>query len=365
MMHIKSITPIAITVPLKQGIKMGGVLYTATENLLVRVETGEGSVGWGEASSAPTMTGETIASMEAALNYLTPHLIGLDLSAFVENMSLIDQLLYGNSSAKAAFEIASYDAVGKFQSKSMSELLGGANRHQIPVLRLLATGTLDADSQEAKVKLDEGFQSFKIKVGGNPVEEDVIRVEKIREIVGNSSQLSADANQVWNLAEAIAFVEQIGTLLDFVEQPVMGNDLEGMTKIAKASKTPIGADEGLHSIEDIVLHKERGAAEGGSLKMIKLGGVTKAFEAAELSKKLGMKVNLAGKVCETSVSSAAVTHLAAAIPQIEWGLSLTNQYAATDIVKNPMKISNGMITVPEGYGLGIEVDEEAVSRLKK
>ena len=118
-------------------------------------------------------------------------------------------------------------------------------------------------------------------------------------------------------------------------------------------------------INDIVLHKERGAAEGGSLKMIKLGGVTKAFEAAELSKKLGMKVNLAGKVCETSVSSAAVTHLAAAIPQIEWGLSLTNQYAATDIVKNPMKISNGMITVPEGYGLGIEVDEEAVSRLKK
>ena len=197
----------------------------------------------------------------------------------------------------------------------------------------------------------------KIKVGGNPINEDVSRVEAIRKIVGKSRQLSADANQSWERTEAIRFVEGVSGLLDFIEQPVMGNDLDGMKSIAQASSTPIGADEGLHSISDIVSHKESGAAAGGSLKMIKLGGVMKALTAAELSDQVGMKVNLAGKICETSIASAAVSHLAATIPQIDWGLSITNQYAATDIVKEPISILNGNVSVPSGYGLGVEMDE--------
>jgi len=364
-MKITSITPIAITIPLRQEIKMGGILYTESENLLVRVKTEDGSIGWGEAAAAPTMTGETIASMDAAIKYLTSHLIGRNVTSFQDNMKLMDHFLYGNSSAKAALEIAFYDVVGKIQQKSMSELLGGVKRSKIPVLLLLADGKLDADREEAQLKLDEGFQSFKIKVGGNPINEDVSRVEEIRKIVGKSRQLSVDANQAWERTEAIRFVERVSGLLDFIEQPVMGNDLDGMKSIAQASSAPIGADEGLHSISDIMAHKESGAAAGGSLKMIKLGGVTKALKAAELSDQVGMKVNLAGKICETSISSAAVSHLAAAIPQIDWGLSITNQYAAVDIVKEPVGILNGNVSVPSGYGLGVEMDEVSLERLSK
>ena len=160
-MKITSISPIAITIPLRQEIKMGGILYTESENLLVRVKTEDGSIGWGEAAAAPTMTGETIASMDAAIKYLKSHLIGRNVTSFQDNMKLMDHFLYGNSSAKAALEIAFYDVVGKIQQKSMSELLGGVKRSKIPVLWLLADGKLDADSEEAQLKLDEGFQSFK------------------------------------------------------------------------------------------------------------------------------------------------------------------------------------------------------------
>ena len=142
----------------------------------------------------------------------------------------------------------------------------------------------------------------------------------------------------------------------------MGDDLEGMKLINQASNAPVGADEGLHSIRDIVQHKDHDAAAGGSLKLIKLGGVIKTLKAAELSEQLGMKVNLAGKICETSIASAAVSHLAAAIPQIDWGLSVTNQYAATDVVKIPIKILGGKLEVPNGFGLGVEIDEDAVRR---
>ena len=361
-MIIKTINPIAIRVPLLQPIKMGGFLYENSENLIVRIELENGFVGWGEASSAPTMTGETIASMIAAIKYLTPHLQGKDASLFSGNMSLIDRLMYGNSSAKAAFEIACFDAVGKSQKRSMSDLLGGTKRKRLPVLWMLASGKFEADCNEAQQKAENGFRSFKIKVGSGEVSNDIERAKKIREILGSSVQISADANQAWDIESAIQFTKNIGDCLDFIEQPINGSNLTGMAEISKISSSPIGADEGIHSLSDIYLHKEKTAAAGGSLKMIKLGGVVKAQKAAKVSTSLDMKVNLAGKICETSISSAAVTHLAASVPAIEWGLSVTNQYAASDIVKNPIKIIEGSITVPSGYGLGIEVDETLLNQ---
>ena len=99
--------------------------------------------------------------------------------------------------------------------------------------------------------------------------------------------------------------------------------------------------------------------------MIKLGGVLKALNATKLCDSLGMKVNLAGKVCESSIGSAAVSHLAATAAQIDWGLSITNQYAKIDLVKNPINVLNGEVCVPEGYGLCVEVDEDKVLSLAR
>ena len=359
-MQIQSIISIPIVVPIKQPIKMAGILYAKSQNLITRIEIEDGTVGWGEAPSAPAMTGETIESMMAAVSYLTPHLIGKDASSFINNMELMDSLLYGNSSAKAAIEIALFDLVGKVLHKSMSELMGVKKRDQANVLWMLATGIEKADTEEAQIKLDEGFTSFKIKVGGESINNDINRVNAIRNLVGDNIQLSADANQAWSYEEGKAFAKSAGSVLDFIEQPVMGHDLDAMAKIANSSDAPIGADEGLHSLADIVAHSEKGAANGGSLKMIKLGGALKVLNAAELAHSLGMKVNLAGKLCETSISAAAVSHLAVAVPQIDWGLSIKNQYAAADVVKNPLKIFEGKVFAPDGYGLGIEVDEDTL-----
>ena len=364
-MKITKIDALMVTIPLNQPIKMGGILYTESENILARIELDNGIVGWGEAPSAPTMTGETAPSMKAAIEYLAPFLLNKDPSNFLENMSLVDKLLYGNSSAKAALEIGFFDAVGNSTKKTMSELMGGQRRNRAPVLWMLATGTLPEDNEEAKVKMDEGFSAFKIKVGGSNIDNDIDRARKIRDIAGNKIQISADANQAWSLEEGKKFAESAGAFLDFIEQPVMGNNLEGMAEIALVSRAPIGADEGLHSLDDISRHREMGSASGGSLKMIKLGGVLKALNATKLCDSLDMKVNLAGKVCESSIGSAAVSHLAATAAQIDWGLSITNQYAKIDLVKNPINVLNGEVCVPEGYGLGVEVDEDKVLSLAR
>lgn len=362
-MKITEITPIAISLPMTKPLKMAGIVFDHSDNVLVKVATDNGLVGWGEASASPTMTGETVESMMAAVRYLAPYFIGRDPSEFSENLALMDFRLYGNASAKTVLEMSFYDLAGKAVQKSVSELLGTVRRSRLPVLWMLASGKLEEDLSEGQGKLDEGFTSFKIKVGSNPVPQDIERAHNVREMVNGGVQLSADANQGWSRDDAITFVEGVGDTLDFIEQPIMGHDVDGMADVQRHAKAPIGADEGLHSLKDIRTHQEMGAAQGGSLKMIKLGGVTRAYEAACLCDELGMKVNMAGKVAESSISSAAVLHISAAAPSLDWGLSITKQYVAQDLVRNPILVDKGEAVLPEGAGLGVEVDEDVVQQL--
>lgn len=169
--------------------------------------------------------------------------------------------------------------------------------------------------------------------------------------------------RAWSAEQAIAYVRAVeDSGLAFFEQPVAGDDLEGMAKVARASRIRIAADEGLHSIADLRRHHEAGAACGGSLKTIKLGGMKPVYDAARLCDELGMKVNLACKMAETGIGNAAILHLAAAIPAVDWGVSLTSQYLADNVLKQPLGFANGHAEVPSGPGLGIEVDEAKVRR---
>lgn len=359
-MKITEITPIAISLPMTKPLKMAGIVFDHSDNVLVRVTTDNGLVGWGEASASPTMTGETVESMMAAIRYLSPFFIGREPAEFADNLALMDFRLYGNASAKTVLEMAFYDLAGKAVQKPLAELLGSVRRTRLPVLWLLASGRLDEDLADGRERLDDGFKSFKIKVGTNSVADDIERAKQVRKLVNGGVQLSSDTNQGWSLEDAITFVEGVGDTLDFIEQPIMGHDVEGMAEVQRHAKAPIGADEGLHSLRDIRLHKEMGAAQGGSLKMIKLGGVTRAYEAACLCDELGMNVNMAGKIAESSIASAAVLHISAAAPSLDWGLSITNQYVAKDLVRNPIVVVAGDAVLPEGAGLGVEVDEDAV-----
>ena len=359
-MKITEITPIAISLPMAKPLKMAGLVFTSSENVLVRVTTDSGLIGWGEASSSPTMTGETVESMMAAIRYLAPYFIDRDPAEFAENLALLDFRMYGNTSAKTVLEMAFYDLAGKAAQKPVAELLGTVHRKRLPVLWMFASGKLEQELVEGKEKLDEGFKSFKIKAGSLPVAGDVERARELRKLVNGGVQLSSDTNQGWTRDQAIEYVEAVGDTLDFIEQPILGSDVEGMAEVQRHAKAPIGAAEGLHSIADIRRHKEMGAAQGGSLKIIKLGGVTRAYEAACLCEEIGMNVNLAGKIAESSISSAAVLHIAAAAPQLNWGLSITSHYAGADLVRNPITFDGGEAALPDGAGLGVDVDEDAV-----
>lgn len=364
-MKIRRIEPIALTLPMVKPIRMAFEEVARAENVLVRLETEDGVLGWGGAAAAPTMTGETIASMTAAIRYVAPKLEGMPLEDIAAVMTRAGNYLYGNQSAKSVIEIALHDALGRTRATPAHDLLGTKRRARVPILRMVGTGKgTAADVEEALRAQAEGHVAFKIKVGVDHPYADAARTRAICDALNGSGLLiCADANQGWTPDEAVRYVQEVeDTALSFFEQPVAAHDIEGMARVARASRIPIGCDEGLHSLDDLKRHYEAGAAGGFSLKTIKLGGMKPVMDAGLLCEKLSLKVNLASKMAETGISSAALLHLGAALPAVDWGVGFSSQYLVDDILTAPLEFARGHVAVPSGPGLGIEVDEAKVRR---
>jgi muconate cycloisomerase len=315
------------------------------------------------------MTGETVASMAAAIRYLAPKLEGMPLDDIAAVIARAGNFLYGNNSAKSVIEMALHDALGHARRAPVHDLLGGKRRGRIAILRMVGTGKgTPADVADAQRGRADGYVAFKIKVGVAAPREDAERTRKICEALDGGGRLliCADANQGWTPDEAAVYARGVAdTALAYFEQPVAAHDIEGMAKVARASRIPVGCDEGLHSLDDLQRHHEAGAAGGFSLKTIKLGGMKPVMDAGLLCEKLGMKVNLASKMAETGISTAALLHLAAALPAVDWGVGLSSVYLTDDILKQPLSVASGHIDVPAGSGLGVEVDEAKVRRFAR
>jgi muconate cycloisomerase len=361
---IRRVDAIPVALPLKAPMKMAGVTLTKAENLLVRIEAAGGTVGWGEAASAPTMTGDTLGGLVAAVrDHLGPLLVGQDALARDDLKHAMTRALMGNTGAHSAIEMALLDLAGRATKTQVIDLVGGMKRRQVAPMWLLGNATTDEDIAEARAKQVEGFDFFKLKIGVKPLRHEIAAAHAMRAALPDTP-LCADANCGLTPALARRYLDGTRTAgLMFVEQPLAYDDLKGLAALARGSKVPLGADEGIHSLADIEAHARAGAG-GVSLKLIKLGGLTNAVAAAKLCRKLGLKVNVAAKIAESSIGAAAAIALACAVPTVDWGVSLTSFYLAEDIVRRPLAIAGGAVALPDGLGLGVEVDEDAVERFR-
>jgi len=362
---IRRVDAIPVGLPLRKPVAMAGSTVSQALNLLVRIEAADGSVGWGEAASAPTMTGDTLGSLIAAVrDHLAPPLIGQDAWMRPALCRKLKGALFGNTGAHSAIEVALFDLAGHAAGLPLADLVGGALRWEVAPMWLLGNPTTEQDIAEAHAKRAEGFGFFKLKIGTKPVEAEIAATLALRDALGAATPLCADANCGLSFDDAGRYVEGARWAdLMFVEQPLAHDDLTGLARLTQRSPILIGADEGIHLLADIEEHKSCGVG-GVSLKLIKLGGMSAALDAAQLCRRLNLAVNVAAKIAESSIASAAAIHLACAAPAVDWGVSLTHFYLAADVVRNPLAIRDGAVALPSGPGLGIEVDEAAVERFR-
>jgi muconate cycloisomerase len=309
------------------------------------------------------MTGETLESIVAAVQFLEAALRDREPADISGALAARHGRMYGNNSAKAAIEIALHDLVGRATGKPVHALLGEKKRSRMALLCVIGGGDLDSDLRDAEKKKAAGFTAYKIKVGIDTAQRDAERTRAICKTLGPGLLISADANQGFATAEAMDYVRAVeGCGLGFFEQPVAAEDLDGMAQIAAATAIAIGADEGIHSLDDISRHCGRKAALGVSLKAIKLGGIGGVVEAARLCDRLDMNVNISCKTGESSIACAAALHAAAVVPNLAWALTLTHAALGDDVTAHPVPTEHGHVEMLNRPGLGIDVDADRVRR---
>ena len=356
--EIKNIEVFSLNIPLKKPIKMSGITLQNAENIIVKITSNNNLYGWGEASSAPTMTGEFVEGMYAAGKFIKNQLIGMKIKKLFDINALKKLPIYENKGTLSAFEMALIDLILKEEKTSFQQFFGLRERNDIPIIQMVAGSDLDEEILNVKQAISNGFNCFKIKIGSsNNYKYDLERCTKIISSVDSSCIFSADANEGYTNEDALNFaLEAKNCGLKFFEQPIPSKDLDFMNIITTKSSVPICSDEGVHSKKDIDDIINNRTSNGVSLKTIKLGGIVDVLNCAIFANENNISVNLAGTVAETSISSYAIANIATSIPQMNWDLSITNQYLIEDPVLDPLNIKDGKVFIKETIGLGTEID---------
>jgi len=362
-MRITSITTYPITVGLTRPIQMAHVTITESHNVLVKIETDAGVTGWGEGVSALRLTGENQARIIGSVEFLSTLLIGEDPLSITRLWNRMTGAVHGNETAIGAVDMALYDIAGKAYGVPVHQLIGGAVRDVIPVLCLLGTGNPPADAADTSERVAAGYRWFKVKLGLAGQVAELETVAAVCEAAGPDSVVCADANEAWTEHQAVEFINRLGDLpVRFLEQPIPDGDPDAMVRVAQQVPIPICVDQSVHSLADI--RRFGGTSVGGvSLKSVKLAGITGLMRGAHLCGRLGLEINLAGKIAETSIAAAANLHAASAMASIDWGVSPGNQGIDADVAQTMMSLVDGAFAVPQGPGLGVEVDEGRVAAL--
>jgi muconate cycloisomerase len=364
-MQIKHIESFIGRLELGIPLKMGGKLIETSDNLFIRLESEDGSIGWGEAASAPTMTGETAIGMLGTARYLTPFLIGKDFLDPESFLNQLDQNIVGNNAAKSALEMAFMDALARQKKVPLHQLLGQLHRKSVHALWMVAGQGGIKDADQALEKYQEGWRCFKVKVGMESPAADANRSIEVLAALPKDAQICADANRGYQLSQALEYLTFMeGKGLAFFEQPITPKKDDDWRALSVASEIPIGVDESLSSIEKLEHFLDEKLVKGGSFKAIKLGGVSRVVKACEMATQHGFKINLACKVAETNIATAALLQVASVLPELSWGISLTNLYLKDEYTKNPPLFEAGIAHVPMGHGLGVEVDEDFLRSTK-
>ena len=329
-MKIKSISIAYIQIPLVTPFRTALRSVDSVNDLLVRVESEDGTAGYGEAPPTAVITGDTKESIEAAIRYyIAPSITGMDLDDPDAIMQKMERCIAKNTSAKAAVDIALYDLAARLKKVPLYRMLGeisgpdtsaaGTSSHgKLSVKNQIETDiTISVNDTEEMVRdslraNEQGFGILKVKVGKGG-EKDVERIREIRRAVGPDLRIRVDANQGWSREEAIRTIramEDAALDIELVEQPVSYHDFKGMQMVTREVTTPILADESVFSYEDAIRVMEEKAADLINIKLMKTGGIYTALKICRAAQDFGVSCMI-GCMLESKVSVSAGAHLAA------------------------------------------------------
>lgn len=361
----------------RQDYRWAGLQVGLGNFVVVRVLSDAGLVGYGE--TVPLIdwggdhgryAGESPQTVRHVIDtYLGPTVLGRDVGEVAVLLREWDRPVRGHAYAKVALEMALYDLLGKARGVPIYELLGGCFRRSVPVAHMVGLMPLTAAIEEAQAAVADGVKALQLKGGPDP-ERDIRLAAAVRRVVGDDIVLRLDANQAYGHPKValriIQRLEEAG--IQVVEQPVEGlAEMAEVTRLARG--LAIHADESAWTPRDALDLVGAHAADSISIYLAKAGGLARARMVATIAEAAGLPCDVNGSL-ELGIANAANLHVAAASPAVTLAsvVSITapsghattrvaGRYYADDLVHEPFGYHNGHLLVPDGPGLGVEVDE--------
>ncbi|NLV47497.1 MAG: hypothetical protein GXY22_02445 [Clostridiaceae bacterium] len=369
-MKITSIKIERLAVPLITPYHLSGeygIFSTATP-VIVTMTTDEELSGIGECDPWPLFTGDSAESVMTVLtNHLAPMLIGCDPCNINELHRRMNAVIRNQLIAKSAIDMAAYDLLGKSSGLPVHALLGGKQRHSMPVMWSVGGSTPEECAKDVLTCMESGYVGCMIKVGTADWRGDALRVAAARDAVGSGFPLIVDANQGWDTDTAIRFWKQIRNCdVLFFEQPVQSWDIEGMAKVRRVIDIPLSADESCATPENARRLIASDAADIFSIKVTKHGGILPARRICELADINGIQVFF-NSMIEEGVTQAASLELCVTCANLvdDIGHAFFSPLRLDgDICDYYKRIGRGYVLASDRPGIGIELDDEQMKKYR-
>jgi O-succinylbenzoate synthase len=354
-----------IRLELREPFRISSGLVSERRIALLELFDASGASAWSEcvAFQSPNYTSETIdTACHAIREWLAPRILGRVLSGPGAVHALLEKNIRGHNMAKAALEMGCWGLAAELRQEALSALLGGTRDR---VATGISLGIQAAPAQlveRAQAAVDAGYRKIKIKIQPG---QDVEYVGAVRQALGGTVDLMADANSAYTLRHSQHLAELDAFNLIMLEQPLGDDDLVRHATLQRRMTTPICLDESITSVdraEDMI------TLESGRIINIKpgrVGGLTASIAIHDVAARAGMPV-WCGGMLESGVGRAYNVALAS-LPNfsLPGDLSPSARYWARDIVSPEWTMDHeGKVHVPAGRpGIGVTVDRELVESL--
>jgi len=335
----------------------GGRVVESLPSTVVRIETDDGTFGFGETCPlGPAYLPAHGEGARAALRELAPAVLGLDPRDTAVVNDRMDQRLLGHAYAKSAVDVACWDAAGRAGGVPVCTLLGGRRLDSYPLYAAIPLGPSDKMASEVERLRQLGVRQFQLKLGTAP-RDDAARVYTVLEALGDDGVVIADANGGWRAQDAVVAAR----LLErservYLEQPCP--TLEECLYVRRLTTLPMVLDEVITDISAFLRAFHAGAMDAINLKISKLGGLTRARQLRELCETLGIALTIED-TWGGDPATAAVSHLAASTrPEALFSVSFINDFVNEHVAGYQPHSEGAVGAAPTGAGLGIDIDLE-------
>ncbi len=362
---IQKIEICKLFIPLKEPFVISLGPINNAENVIVIIHTSNGITGFGECSPFMSINGESADTGLVVGQYFANFLKGKNPLLIEEHIAAMDKIIYGNSSIKSAFDIALYDIASQHAGLPLYKYLGGKKNKTIITdytVSIADPGKMAADALKIK---NEGYPAIKIKLGNNG-KTDVLRIKAIRESVGSEIPLRIDANQGWDIEEAITTLKALAPFgIQHCEEPIPRWAFMQLPRVRKESPIPIMSDESCGDEHDAERLIQLGACDYMNIKLGKSGGIFKALKMVKLAEAANIHLQV-GAFMESRLAMTAFAHFSLCSPVIEHYDFDTSLMFSEDPVEGGMLYKqNGIIEVPETTGLGASINKSWLKKMEK